>query len=149
METKTATTVKDLIVINNDRYEGYKTAAGETKEADLKTMFSEFSEQSKGFAEELRKFVPAGEDQPKRDETKTSGKLYRAWMDLRAAVTGKDRKQILSSCEMGEDVAKKHYEEAASNSSDVSSDAMQVIQRQKAEIVKAHDRVKKMRDSVK
>jgi uncharacterized protein (TIGR02284 family) len=70
-------------------------------------------------------------------------------MDLRAAVTGKDRKQILSSCEKGEDVAKKHYEEATSNPSDVSSDAMQVIQRQKSEIVKAHDRVKKMRDSVK
>ncbi len=148
METKTATTIKDLVVINNDRYEGYKTAAEETKEADLKTMFNDFSMQSRQFGEELRKFIPSGEDQPKRDETKTTGKLYRAWMDLRAAVTGKDRKNILSSCEYGEDHAKKHYEEAVSNSSDISSEALQVIQKQKSEIVKAHDRVKAMRDSV-
>jgi uncharacterized protein (TIGR02284 family) len=64
METKTATTIKDLIVINNDRYEGYKTAAEETKDADLKSLFTEFSLQSKGFSQELRKFLPAGEEQP-------------------------------------------------------------------------------------
>ena len=41
METqKTATAVNDLIVINNDRYEGYKTAASETKDSDLKSMFT-------------------------------------------------------------------------------------------------------------
>ena len=149
METqKTATAIKDLIVINNDRYEGYKTAAEEANEADLKSMFNEFSLQSKGFSEELRKFVPAGEGQPKSDETKASGKVYRAWMDVKAAVTGKDRKAILSSCEFGEDTAKKHYEEALQHTENLPPDALQVIQRQRGEIQKGHDRVKSMRDAL-
>jgi uncharacterized protein (TIGR02284 family) len=147
METKHATAIKDLIVINNDRYEGYKTAAEETKDPDLKSMFNEFSLQSKGFSDELRKFLPAGESQPTRDETKPSGKLYRVWMDIRAAVTGNDRKNILASCEYGEDHAKKHYNDAVENATDVPADAMQVIQRQRAEIMRGHDRVKAMRDS--
>jgi uncharacterized protein (TIGR02284 family) len=147
METKQATAIKDLIVINNDRYEGYKTAAEETKDPDLKTMFSEFSQQSKSFSEELRRFLPAGESEPARDETKASGKLYRVWMDIRAAVTGNDRKNILASCEYGEDHAKKHYNDAVENSNDIPAEAMQTIQRQRAEILRGHDKVKAMRES--
>jgi uncharacterized protein (TIGR02284 family) len=147
METKTATTIKDLIVINNDRYEGYKTAAEETKDADLKSLFTEFSLQSKGFSQELRKFLPSGEEQPNSNETKNSGKLYRVWMDVKAAVTGNDRKAVLSSCEYGEDHAKKHYNDAMEHSTDLPSDAMEVIKRQREEILKGHDRVKAMRDS--
>jgi uncharacterized protein (TIGR02284 family) len=148
METqKTATAIKDLIIINNDRYEGYKTAAEETKDADLKSMFTEFSLQSKSFSQELRKFAADYQDEPKNDETKNSGKMYRAWMDIKAAITGNDRKAVLSSCEFGEDVAKKHYKEALEHTQDIPSDALQVIQKQNAEIQKGHDRVKAMRDS--
>lgn len=147
METKTASTIKDLIVINNDRYNGYKTAAEETKDADLKSMFMEFASQSDSFAQELRRFLPAGEDQPGGDQTKPTGKLYRVWMDIKSAVTGNDRKQILASCEYGEDHAKKHYNEAVENAQDLSAEAMQVIQRQRNEILKGHDKVKAMRDS--
>lgn len=147
METKTGSAIKDLIVINNDRYNGYKTAAEETKDADLKAMFMEFSKQSEGFGEELRKFLPAGESQPGEEQTKATGKLYRVWMDIRAAVTGNDRKQILASCEYGEDHAKKHYNDAVENAQDLPAEALQVIQRQRAEILKGHDKVKAMRDS--
>ena len=144
---KTLTSIKDLIVINNDRYEGYKTAAEETKDADLKSMFTEFSLQSKGFAQELRQFVPDFKEQPKNDETKNTGKMYRAWMDLKAAVTGNNRKAILSSCEFGEDVAKKHYEEALEHTADLPSGALEIVQKQSTEIKKGHDKVKSMRDS--
>jgi uncharacterized protein (TIGR02284 family) len=147
METKTTSTIKDLIIINNDRYEGYKTAAEETKDADLKAMFTEFSLQSKTFSEELRNYLPANEDQPNSDETKNSGKLYRVWMDIKAAVTGNDRKAILSSCEYGEDHAKKHYNEAVEHPEDIPAEALQIVQRQRTEILRGHDKVKAMRDS--
>jgi len=32
--------INDLIIINNDRIEGYKTASDETQEQDLKQLFS-------------------------------------------------------------------------------------------------------------
>src|SRR4051812_26936485 len=97
METEKITAVNSLIEINNDRCEGYKRAAEETKEADLKELFTKFSKQSEGFAQDLKKFV--NPEDAKTDETTNSGKLFRVWMDLKAAVTDKDRKAILSSCE--------------------------------------------------
>ncbi len=148
-QQQSSAVVKDLIIINNDRYEGYKTAAGETKDVDLKSLFNEFSEQSRGFAEELRRFVPQSSEQPERDETKNTGKLYRVWMDFKAAVTAKDRKAILSSCEFGEDVAKKHYEEAVMHAEGVPPEAMELIKKQKAAILKGHDTVKSLRDTAK
>jgi uncharacterized protein (TIGR02284 family) len=147
METEKTTAINALIEINNDRYEGYKTAAEETKDSDLRALFTRFSEQSKGFANDLKRYVPA--DEAKTDETTNSGKLFRVWMDIKAAVTGKDRKAILASCEFGEDAAKKTYDEVLDNREDLPMGAMAIIQGQRAEIQKGHDTVKAMRDSEK
>jgi uncharacterized protein (TIGR02284 family) len=146
METEKVTAVNSLIVINNDRYEGYKTAAEETKDNQLKDMFTKFSLQSKNYSEELRKFVD-NEEEPKKDETTNSGKIFRAWMDLKSAVTGNDRKAILASCEFGEDNAVKTYKEALEHPGDLPPEAVKIIQDQFAEIKKGHDTVKSMRDS--
>lgn len=148
METqKTATAINDLIIINNDRYEGYKKAADEIKDADLKSMFTEFSNQSRQFAAELKKFVPESKDAAGH-ETKNSGKLYRIWMDFRAAVSDHDHKAILSSCEFGEDAAKKTYEDAIEHSGDLPAGARETIRKQRADLQKAHDTVKSMRDAI-
>ena len=151
METteKTNTAVKDLIIINNDRTEGYKTAATETKEADLQALFNRFSEQSRGFAAELRQFITDADDMPKYDETKNTGKLYRVWMDVRAAITANDRKAVLSSCEFGEDKAKQTYKDVLSDIEGLAPNVVAIITKQNAEILKAHDEVKALRDSCK
>lgn len=148
METqKIAASVNELIVINNDRYEGYKTAASETKEQDLKDLFGKFSAQSRQFAEELRAFVPA-EKEPAPNETKNSGKLYRVWMDIKSAMTGHDRKAILSSCEFGEDVAKKTYDDVIEHAEELPSAALELIRKHRMELQKGHDTVKSLRDSI-
>lgn len=144
METKTS--INALIVINNDRYEGYKKAADETKDADLKTLFTKFSMQSKGFGESLRPFCDT-EDQPDHDETTNSGKLYRVWMDVKAAMTANDRKAVLSSCEFGEDVAKKTYDEVLEHADDVPMEVLDIIRKHRAELQKAHDEIKALRDA--
>lgn len=149
METQTiATAINDLIVINNDRYEGYNTALTETRDADLKTLFSEYATQSKKFAEELKKHVPASNDTADSDETKASGKIYRVWMDFKSAVTDHDRKAILSSCEFGEDAAKKTYDEVIEHSQDLPKEAMDLIRKQRMELQKGHDTIKSLRDSI-
>lgn len=136
--------IKDLIIINNDRYEGYSTASKETKDSDLKTMFDRFSNQSKQFNTELRRFI-SGEDSP-GDETLTSGKIYRAWMDVRAAVSTNDRKAVLSSCEFGEDVALGEYKSALKEE-EISEEIRITIRKQKDALQEAHNTVKSMRDS--
>jgi hypothetical protein len=43
---KTIEVLNTLITINNDRIEGYETAAKETEKQDLKVLFAQFSSTS-------------------------------------------------------------------------------------------------------
>jgi uncharacterized protein (TIGR02284 family) len=45
--------LNNLLTINNDRIEGYETAAKETEEQDLKSLFSQFSVTSTKCKQEL------------------------------------------------------------------------------------------------
>lgn len=104
------TGLNNLIQINNDRIQGYITAAKETDDSDLKNVFSEMMQTSQECRKELSAEVTKLGGTP-TEGTTVSGKFYRAWMDVKAALSSKDRKAILNSCEFGEDVAVKTYEE--------------------------------------
>ena len=80
------------------------------------------------------------------DETTTAGKIYRAWMDVKATFGGDSRKGVLASCEFGEDAAQKAYKEALEED-DLSPDVRRIIESQKAILRDAHDRIKMMRDT--
>jgi uncharacterized protein (TIGR02284 family) len=143
--------LKDLVIINHDRYQGYKRAADETEDADLKTLFTTFSTQSLGFAQTLKGHMTEGAADLDPDDTTIMGKLYRVYMDVKEAILGRDRKSILSSCEYGEDVAQTAYKEALEDlreDGSYSGDVIQLVQNQQAELKQAHDRVKMMRDSL-
>ncbi len=83
-------------------------------------------------------------------DASTAGDLYRAWMDIKQAISGKERKAILSSCEYGEDVALKNYKKVTENSDlAFSQEMMNEIMSQQGEILMAHNKVKEMRDKEK
>lgn len=143
-------TLNDLIRINNDRIEGYAKAAAQANDQDLQSLFSEFTQQSRQLANELRGLVNiryGSDDNDKQvtDETTASGKIYRAWMDVKDKFTGGNRKSVLASCEFGEDAAQKAYNSALDDD-DITPDVRSVIERQKSELRQAHDQVKRMRD---
>ena len=119
----------------------------QTEDVDLKALFSTFSVQSKANNAELRSMVPASEKAPERDETRLSGKFYRVWMDVKNALVSNNRKEVLSSCEYGEDVAKKAYEDVLADRSELSSAVVAQIQKQYDELLQAHNQVKSLRDS--
>jgi uncharacterized protein (TIGR02284 family) len=144
---KTTAALNGLIIINNDRYEGYKTAAEETTDGDLKALFTRLSTQSKGYSSELQMHVPFADDAPDRDETTLSGKFYRIWMDIRAALTAKDRKNILASCEFGEDVAQKAYDTVLKDPGSISPALIALIRKQKDELDIQHNHIKTLRDN--
>jgi len=143
--------LNDLIRINNDRIEGYSKAAALAKDQDLQSLFSGFTQQSRQLANELRGLVNSrygSDENDKRvtDETTASGKIYRAWMDVKDKFTGGSRKSVLASCEFGEDAAQKAYRSALEDD-ELSPDLRSVIERQKAELLEAHNQVKRMRDA--
>ena len=143
---KTIAVLNTLITINNDRIEGYETASNETEEQDLKIVFEQFSATSKKCKQELEAEVKKLGGEP-AEGTKTSGKFFRVWMDVKAALTGKDRKAILNSCEYGEDQAQDTYEKALENDTEnLSMEQQTMIKAQHALLGSDHDKVKSMRD---
>ena len=144
---KLATLLNDLIRINNDRIVGYERALDELKpeDADLKTLFQRYITTSREYVQELTQEVSRLGADP-ADGTTNSGKIYRVWMDLKTAVTGKDRKTILDNCEFGEDAAQKSYDMALNSDEDLEPSLRDLIVRQKATLKTGHDEVKRLRD---
>ena len=139
--------LNDLIRINHDRVVGYEKAIDELKDedADLKTLFNRYTQESKQYATELTHEVTRLGGDP-TDGTTNSGKVYRVWMDLKAAIAGKDRKTILDNCEFGEDAAQKAYDTALNSDVDMEAPLRELIVRQKAALRVGHDEVKRLRD---
>lgn len=145
---KTIDVLNTLIEINNDRIEGYETALDETEESDLQSLFSGFIETSERCKSELIDEVMRLGGTP-TEGTKTTGKIYRLWMDLKSALTGKDRKLILNSCEYGEDVAVKTYEKAMQDDDEeLGVEQASLISEQYRLIKNDHDKVRSLRDSL-
>ena len=149
METeKTIAVLNKLITINNDRIEGYQTASDETEEQDLKSLFSQFIANSQKCKQELANEVRLLGGQV-AEGTMVSGKFFRVWMDVKAAIAGKNRKVILDSCEYGEDVAKGTYEKVLSDDlADVTGEQQTLIRTQHVVLKADHDTVKALRDAL-
>ena len=141
--------LNDLIQINNDRITGYERAIKELKggDEDLKTLFLSFIDQSRNIKIALGTEVQVlGGDMEKG--TTGSGKIYRAWMDVKAMFTGHDRQTVLDNCEFGEDAAQKAYKSALETEK-LPAYLFTLINRQKTELKSAHDEVRALRDQEK
>ncbi|HTN68201.1 MAG TPA: PA2169 family four-helix-bundle protein [Dysgonamonadaceae bacterium] len=141
--------LNDLILINNDRIEGYQKAMKELKDedSDLKILFQEKVNQSIGFKADLtQKVVEKGSKVEKG--TTNAGKIYRIWMDIKAFFGGSERKVILDNCEVGEDAALAAYNDALI-SEELSPEARSLITRHLAVLKISHDRIKALKAAKK
>lgn len=144
---KTIEVLNSLIEINNDRIYGYETASKEVEETDLKMMFLHATETSiKCKAQLVAEVMSLGGKHT--ESTTTSGKIYRLWMDVKASVTGKDRKGILDSCVFGEDAAIDTYKDALGEEEHLTSDQHMMIAEQLLSIKSDQDKVKRIRDLI-
>ncbi|HEY1038449.1 MAG TPA: PA2169 family four-helix-bundle protein [Bacteroidia bacterium] len=143
---KIVSQLNELVEINNDRIQGYERAISETDDADLISLFTNMAAHSKSNKSDLSREISSLGGEP-TEGTKNSGKLFRAWMDIKAALTGKNRKEILASCEFGEDAALETYETVLTDEDNVLPDAIRkMVQKQKQEIQQDHNRIKILRD---
>ncbi|ERM81659.1 hypothetical protein P872_19760 [Rhodonellum psychrophilum GCM71 = DSM 17998] len=144
---KSITVLNNLIEINNDRIEGYETAAKETEQGDLKALFAKLANTSHECNSELRREVTKLGGEPE-EGTRVTGKFFRVWMDVKAALTGNDLKAILNSCEFGEDAAVKAYRDALKDDvAHLDLDLESLVKKQYLKIKADHDTVRDLRDS--
>jgi uncharacterized protein (TIGR02284 family) len=139
--------LNDLIQINNDRIAGYEKAivSVDASDVSLKATFRKMADKSEGYKSALTAVVNrlGGEI---ATGTTNSGKIYRAWMDVKNIFTGDDRQTVLESCEGGEDAALKAYKEALSSDAVTDEDIRELINAQLAELRISHDTIKQFRD---
>ena len=152
METtkETIGVLNDLIEINNDRIKGYEKAIEELKDGDddLKTLFKSMIDERRQAKMALGKEVQVlGADMEAADTT-NSGKIYKAWMDVKAVFTGHNRHTVLSNCEFGEDAAQKAYKAALADEH-LPHFLRNMIEEQKTKFKASHDEIKALRDQEK
>ncbi|PZF74612.1 PA2169 family four-helix-bundle protein [Taibaiella soli] len=138
--------LNDLLLINNDRIQGYQKAKDQLtdpKDSDLAMTFDEMAAQSRKNVTELQPYVHT--DAAANNETTNAGKLYRTWMGVKATFAGDDRKSMLEACEYGEDKAQDAYRNALAEDG-LSSEARELVTKQKQELKSSHDRIRNMRD---
>ncbi|TGE08292.1 ferritin-like domain-containing protein [Hymenobacter fodinae] len=137
-----AATLNELLYFVNDRIEGYQRAVDESTDPELSGYYKQLVSQSQQFANELNQALrqQGGEQQ---SSTTLKGKLYRNWMDVKAAITGTDEKAILGSNVYGEEWAIKAYEDALGDNT-LTGSIRQAVERQYSTSKKTYDRLKKL-----
>jgi uncharacterized protein (TIGR02284 family) len=134
-------TLNNLIETCRDGQNGFQTAAEGVEDSELKQLFYTFSQQRAGFVGELQDEVRRLGGDPETSGS-VAASLHRGWIDIKSAVMGKDNKAVISECERGEDSAVSNYREALD--ADMPADVRSVVERQAAEVKKAHDRIRSL-----
>ena len=106
-----ASTLHELLYFVNDRIVGYQRAVAESQDSKLQGYYKQLVSQSQQFSNTLNNHLRQ-QDGTRETSTTLKGKLYRAWMDAKALITGFDEKAILGSNIYGEEWALKAYENA-------------------------------------
>jgi uncharacterized protein (TIGR02284 family) len=147
---RTIEILNDLILINNDRIQDYERAIKEIEEdnenRDLLPVFLRCIDDSRRFIMSLGVEVEVlGKDI--ENGTSLSGKLHRAWREVKEAFTGHDRFTILQECEYGEDAIEKAYRDAMREG--LPAYIHDMLHEQESILRDTHDEIRELRDSVK
>lgn len=140
--------LNELVKINNDRIHGYEEAIKDNQDPQLNDLFRHMVLQSEQFRSQLAEHIVRidGSAVADIDSTDISSQLHRAWIDLKSAVTGKDRESILGSVEFGESAAVTTYEEAIAKDH-IPAYIKEDLQKQLSQLREAHDKVKALENA--
>jgi len=142
---KVVSTLNELIETCRDGLDGFKEAAENVKNPELKSFFNNAATERAYCVQELQTEVRnLGGEAEKTGST--AGAIHRVWMDIKGTLTGKDDHSILSECERGEDSAVSAFRDALKEGN-LPPNILSIVERQLQIIQKTHDRVKQMRDA--
>ena len=138
--------LNDLVMINNDRINGYQRAVKELKsgDTDLKSLFDQMIVESQQIKSDLAHEIQVLHGDVE-DGTTEMGKIYRAWMEVKAVFTGDSRHTILSNCEAGEDAAQRAYTKALETEK-LPAFLRDLLKTQQAHLRESHDQIRDLRN---
>ena len=138
-----------LIEINNDRIAAYRLALRnlQVKDQDLAPLFLRMIDDSVKNNRQLAHEVDilGGEVQK---GTSLEGKIYRAWMNVKTAFTGKTKQHILENCQISEEATLDSYR-TANKYGDLPDFLKEIISNQLDVLLHSHDNIKRMTEVYK
>lgn len=137
--------LNDLVKINNDRIQGYEKAIEDNEDPQLDDLFRHYVIQSQNFRSQLADHIVRIDGLAVSDATSTdvSSKIHRAWIDIKQAITGKDRNTVLSSVEFGENAAVEAYQDAI-DKDHIPAYIKEDLKKQLTELQSALDKIKSL-----
>lgn len=143
-QDETISVLNGLIETCRDGQNGYKEAADNVEDAQIKQFCFEQSTERARFVGELQQEVRSLGDDPENTGS-TAAAMHRAWIDLKSAFGGGDG-AIMAAAETGEDHAVEQYEEALKGA--LPANIRTILDHQYQSIKQAHDRVRSIRDTL-
>jgi len=142
-QTKDAGILETLATTLIDSINGYEDAAKNSDNTRFQEIFRERASERRKVLEDLRSEISRLGGTPP-DDGSFLGKTHQTWLDLKAAITGRDDQRIINSVEAGEDYLKEKFE-AALNSGDLSGESRQVVERVYQSVRSGHDQVSQLK----
>lgn len=131
--------LNDLIETCKDGEKGFRAAAEGVSNRELGTLFLSYAEQRASFAAELLAEVRRVGGDPHAGGT-ALGALHRGWIDIKAAVAGKDEGAIIAEAERGEDHAVRKYRDVLEKN--LPTAVQTIVENQYIHVRDAHDHVR-------
>jgi uncharacterized protein (TIGR02284 family) len=123
--------LSDLIMINDDRIVAYQQVIDNAHgiDADLKNLFKEIIIESANNKLLLLKKIKDLNTHAKKDSFVT-GKIYRAWVDLKMSFFGIANKSFRFVCQYNENITKRVYLAALNSFVNLTPDVRQLLENQ-------------------
>ena len=138
------TTLNTLIATLIDSINGYEDSAANLEgNSRLQEIFRTNASERQRVVEDLRAEVRRLGGNPE-DDGSFMGKTHQRFLDLKAAVTGRDEKSIINEVERGEDYLKEKFETALS-SGDLSGESRSAVERAYQSVRSGHDQISQLK----
>ena len=143
MTDKITSVLNDLVETSKDGEQGFRTAAEDTRNPELRNVFLARAQDCARAVADLQQVISRLGGEP-QERGSIAGAVHRGWVNLKAAAGGRTDLAILEECERGEDVAKARYRKALE--SNLPEDIRTIVQKQYDGVQRIHDQVRDLRD---
>lgn len=111
--SKTVSTLNDLLQINNDRIQGFDKVEDKVWDSygPLKNDYDQMVRESQEMKSDLLSLIQSKGGEP-NDTSTVAGALHRTWIDVKNSLTGDNNESTLENVVFGEKAAIDAYQEA-------------------------------------
>jgi uncharacterized protein (TIGR02284 family) len=135
--------LNSLIETTLDSVNGYRHAAENVHDPELRSMFEQRASRRAEISSQLQGEVRSFGGEPKTDQS-TFGAMHNKFVDLKAGLSGGSDKAVIDEVERGEDVIKAKFEKATEDD-DLPPSARELVQRAFGMIQADHDDISRLK----